>query len=249
MKKYALITFDVGWTLARPEPPFWEVFSAICDQLGAPLSPEEARRAMEEPWAELARRPLEENRSYTDSDEKFRQSIWTISEGVFRRAGLTADRMREGFEQFYQIFYDSRCWRLYPEVPEVLERLREAGYTLAIISNAHTYMSQICQELGLTRRFDHVIISATEGIRKPDRRIFEKALALAGARPDQALHVGDFYLEDVCGPLNLGIQSIRIDRQAEAFLPAMQQLMFSGNGVPPHTVIHCLHDLYAHLEP
>ncbi|MBI2877427.1 MAG: HAD-IA family hydrolase [Candidatus Tectomicrobia bacterium] len=249
MRRYTTLTFDVGWTLAHPEPPFWEVFSSICGQLGSPFSPEEARQAIEEPWVKLARRPFLEDRPYHDSDEKFRESIWTISEGVFRRAGLAAAQMQAGFEQFYQIFYDSRCWRLYPEVPEVLERLRAAGYALVIISNAHTYMTQICQELDLTPRFDHVIISACEGIRKPDRRIFEKALSLTGARPEQALHVGDFYLEDVCGPLHLGMQSIRIDRQAKAFLPAMHQILFADDGSPlPHPVIYSLQDLVAYLE-
>lgn len=244
--RYPAIFFDVGWTLARPCPSFGELYASICDRLGYPLSVEEAQQTLRMAWLQRTPKGFDRNRSYLDSDEKFRISTLSLSEKVFKQAGVPQHLIEKGFEEFFQVFYNSRQWKVYPEVFETLQSLRKMGHTLVIISNAHTYMPQICQELELSNLFDHLIISALEGIRKPDARIFEKALALAGVQPEQALHIGDFYLEDVCGPHNLGIQPVRIDRQRESFLAGLDYL--SADGILDHPVIHHLRELFPLLD-
>ena len=244
--KYQAIFFDVGWTLARPCPSFAELYASICQRLGYPLSIAEARQALKEAWMSLVPKAFDPNRPYCDSDEKFRTSTRALSEEVFRLAGMPQLLINDGFKEFFQVFYDSSQWKVSPEVFESLQSLRKMGFTLVIISNAHTYMSQICQELQLSEHFDHVIVSSLEGIRKPDARIFEKALVLAHVRPDQALHVGDFYLEDICGPHSLGIQAVRIDRQQESFLAGLAYP--SVDGFLEHPVIHHLMELFPLLD-
>lgn len=244
--RYQAIFFDVGWTLARPCPPFWEVYALICNRLGYSLSIEEAQQALGEAWLRFIPDRFDRSRPYFDSDEKFRTSTQALSEEVFQRVGVPRSLMEKGFEEFFQIFYDSNQWKVYPEVFETLRSLKEMGYTLVIISNAHTYMPRICRELGLSDHFDHVVISALEGIRKPDARIFEKALSLANVRPAQAIHIGDFYLEDVCGPHNLGIQPVRIDRRQESFLPGLVYPL--GNELLEHPVVHHLTELFPLLD-
>ena len=51
------------------------------------------------------------------------------------------------------------------------------------------------------------------GARKPDPAIFAAALELAGAPPDEALHVGDTPEEDVDGARAAGIRPLLIDRE------------------------------------
>jgi len=58
---------------------------------------------------------------------------------------------------------------------------------------------------------DAVIDSAAVGIRKPDPRIWGPALAATGARPEEAIHVGDSLLTDVGGARGAGIRPIHFD--------------------------------------
>jgi len=46
------------------------------------------------------------------------------------------------------------------------------------------------------------------GVNKPDKAIFEHALALAGAEKSQSLMIGDSLEADVYGALNFGMDAI-----------------------------------------
>jgi putative hydrolase of the HAD superfamily len=50
------------------------------------------------------------------------------------------------------------------------------------------------------------------GVAKPDRAIFSHALELAGAGPEEALHVGDSPVEDVEGALAAGLRAVLVVR-------------------------------------
>lgn len=73
-----------------------------------------------------------------------------------------------------------------------IARLRGAGLHLGLLSNA----SDIAREIftvhyPLISYFDSVTISAEEHVMKPDPRIFQLALARAGAAPTEAVFVDD----------------------------------------------------------
>ena len=56
-----------------------------------------------------------------------------------------------------------------------------------------------------------MIDSGAVGVRKPDPRIWDPALAATGARPEAAVHVGDSLLTDVGGARAAGIRPIHFD--------------------------------------
>ncbi len=79
------------------------------------------------------------------------------------------------------------------ELLAYVDRLRAAGLHLGLLSNASDVARRIFEEkYDLLRHFDSVTISAEEGIMKPDPRIFQLALARAGAQPHEAVFVDDF---------------------------------------------------------
>jgi FMN phosphatase YigB (HAD superfamily) len=41
--------------------------------------------------------------------------------------------------------------------------------------------------------------------------------------PEEALHVGDFYIEDVLGPRQVGLSGILIDRHPNSLFPSFPQ--------------------------
>jgi putative hydrolase of the HAD superfamily len=61
--------------------------------------------------------------------------------------------------------------------------------------------------------FDLILASGPFGRAKPHPSIFEQALALAGAAPQVAVHVGDRLLEDIEAPRAVGIRPILLDRR------------------------------------
>ena len=53
------------------------------------------------------------------------------------------------------------------------------------------------------------------GAPKPDTRVFERALAIAGATPSEALHVGDKVDNDVEGAAAAGVRAVLVQREGE----------------------------------
>jgi putative hydrolase of the HAD superfamily len=104
--------------------------------------------------------------------------------------------------------YDRRC-RTPTDTTETLTTLRDAGVKLGVITNGKAArQSRKLELMGLIDAFDTVLISETEGVRKPDREIFERALARLGAKPENALFVGDSPDADVMGALGAGLSAI-----------------------------------------
>src|SRR5207248_1962029 len=87
-----------------------------------------------------------------------------------------------------------------------------AHYTLGIISNFDRRLRRVLEQLALAPLFRHVVISSEVGADKPDPWIFERALALAGAQPHEALHVGDEPGADWEGAGRAGLHVFRLKR-------------------------------------
>lgn len=219
------LTLDMGWTLAYPSPGLWETFSEICAEAGVSRTPEACEAAAGDLAIAAQREAVarfDGSRAYSDSDEKFRAGFRALSQQVFMTAGID-DADGALFRRFFAFFNDFERWRIYPDVGPFLGSAREAGLRVGLISNAGTGLREHIRALGLERYLDVWTISAAEGIRKPDRRIYEMTLERLGVGPEEALHVGDFYLEDVIGPRQIGLRGILIDRRPDSLFPNYPQ--------------------------
>ena len=92
-----------------------------------------------------------------------------------------------------------------------LLRELKSRYSLAIVSNFYGNLPAICKELGLSPYFDVIIDSAQVGFLKPDPRIFNCALGALGAKPDQAVFVGDSVSRDMRGAKALGMPHVWLE--------------------------------------
>lgn len=102
---------------------------------------------------------------------------------------------------------------LFPEVLDVLRRVREAGFPSAVVSNWQCGLEHFCTELGLEAAFDHVLASAEVGSAKPDPAIFLEACRRLDVAPHRVLHVGDEVLDDIEGGRNAGLQVVLVRRE------------------------------------
>src|SRR3954449_6379458 len=79
----------------------------------------------------------------------------------------------------------------FEDAAPALGELRARGLRLVVVSNWDCALGGVLERVGLRDLVDDVIASAAVGAAKPDRRIFEAALAAAGCERGQAMHVGD----------------------------------------------------------
>lgn len=102
---------------------------------------------------------------------------------------------------------------LYPDVAEHLRHLRDSGLVVGVVSNMAVDGRRLSAELGLDGMIDFAVTSGEVGSEKPAPRIFEEALARAGATDaTQAVMVGDQPESDLRGAANIGMGAILLDR-------------------------------------
>jgi FMN phosphatase YigB (HAD superfamily) len=171
----------------------------------------------------LDRRALEEahdaaHRAYEEAWRAGRQ--FTVNEA----AALIADRLSGlpdgAAEPLIEGFCEAgRRAAVHPSdgARGCLEELKASGVRLGIVCDIGLTPAHVVRELldrhGLLELFDDTAFSDEVGHYKPDRRIFEHALAnLGGAAPERAAHVGDRKRTDVAGARAMGMTTVRFNR-------------------------------------
>ncbi|HTX10869.1 MAG TPA: HAD family hydrolase [Solirubrobacteraceae bacterium] len=96
-----------------------------------------------------------------------------------------------------------------PGAAETIAALKRAGIAVVIVTNSDGHGEENLRASGF--HDVPVIDSTVVGSAKPDPRIFEIALALAGAAASETAHVGDALVNDVAGALAAGITPIHFD--------------------------------------
>lgn len=104
-------------------------------------------------------------------------------------------------------------WHTEDETPfadaeETLAYLQERGYRLGIIANQSPGAAKRLDRWGLLKYFDRIASSAELGVSKPDRKIFETALAMAACRPEEAAMVGDRLDNDIIPARAIGMKTV-----------------------------------------
>jgi HAD superfamily hydrolase (TIGR01509 family) len=128
-------------------------------------------------------------------------------------AGIPAEEIADHGDRFGAIHRELTLWRVVrPGVLEALERLKSAGYKLAIVSNAEGQIEGDAKRFGLAPFFDVIIDSHVVGVAKPDPRIFQIALERLGVAPDQSRFAGDIFSIDILGARAAGIEARLIDQ-------------------------------------
>lgn len=159
-------------------------------------------------------------------------------------AGLSPDDriVKEAIEAHCNALIKLR--RLFPEVPEVLEKLKDSGYVMAIVSNVsiHRMAEESLSKLNLTKFFKALVTSASVGWRKPHPTIFSEALRTVDLLASRVFFVGDSLWEDVYGAKSVGIKAILINR-------GIKLTMSQPPSANPEAQISSLTQLFDLLSP
>ncbi|WP_391121584.1 HAD family hydrolase [Psychrobacillus sp. L3] len=97
----------------------------------------------------------------------------------------------------------------FPNLHGILEELRRNNFVLGMITNGYgQFQMDNIAALGIEKYFEAILVSETEGIKKPNPEIFERALKRLNVNPNESVFVGDHPENDVVAPEHVGMKGI-----------------------------------------
>jgi HAD superfamily hydrolase (TIGR01509 family) len=197
------ILFDAGFTLTFHDGARLAAYAAQAGVTADAAALEGAERALRAEFRETEGVVM---RTHDDGGFSWHQHLYRRLLALAETPGEpdSLDRAASVILREHRL---SNAWRrIGAGVREALERLRDAGFRLAVVSNSEGTIEQMLVEIGLRE-----LMATVVGFTKPDPRIFALALERLGVAPGEALMVGDSPSADVDGAHAAGIRAALID--------------------------------------
>jgi putative hydrolase of the HAD superfamily len=176
------VVFDL-WDTVAAWPHGDPTHAELVDAVG--LTPEE--------WAAVDQR----DRRWTESFQDYLDRL-----GIEPSAAARALELRTAMTRRALVPVDGA-------VP-LLHELRGRGIRLGLISNCSSEVAELWGESPFAGTFDTVLLSANEGICKPDARIYHLALERLGVEPGAAIFVGDGDAGELPGAEAVGMRAVQL---------------------------------------
>ncbi len=136
-------------------------------------------------------------------------------------------------EPAFEVFIKQRMQvEFYADALPALAQLAQR-FPLVAVSNGNADLHQV----GIAQHFVGALSAHAFGVAKPDPRIFHAAAQAAGVAASQVLHVGDDAALDVLAGHAVGMQTVWVNRKAQAW----------EHPVQPHVAVTDLAQLCAML--
>jgi HAD superfamily hydrolase (TIGR01509 family) len=204
------IFLDAGYTLLFPQV---ERLSEDLQAAGFPVSTEQlhqAERDGKKKLDEVLWPQIRKGRVPRTSNHVYWQYYLTA---LMENLETPAETRSAVLERVIAGFRNIHTWsKVLPDTVPVLEKLKAAGYYLAVISNSDGSVESELRRAGLGEYLEFVIDSSVVGVEKPHPEIFQIALERSGIKPSEAVYVGDTYPTDIGGAKLAGLRGILIDR-------------------------------------
>jgi len=167
--------------------------------------------------------PLWRDAVFHRSDDRLRGKIRepeAIIRSILENVGNTAtDAMiREAAISRAERFATGLCAPLASTL-KALDRLREAGMKLALVSNADCVEVSSWDDSPLSSRFDTAVFSCHCGYVKPEPEIYRTALSRLGLSPREVLFVGDGGNDEHTGAREVGMRTVFTAEFVKSFKP------------------------------
>ena len=214
------VFFDVDFTLIHPGRTFQGPgYADFCARHGVTVDPERFMDAVRAASSTLhAEGSAYDPAVFIDYTCRIIEAMGGSGPGVVGAA-----------KDLYDAWPACEHFTLYEEVPDVLRELRDAGYTIGLITNTQRSLTEFERHFELDGLFSFAISSFDHGFMKPHPSIFEEGLRRAGVAAAEAVMVGDSVPHDIQGALRLGMRGVLVARSglssgAPPEVPVIQSL-------------------------
>jgi putative hydrolase of the HAD superfamily len=201
------VFFDVDFTLIYPGPMFQgSGYRDFCAQYGIDVNPATFEQAV------AAASGLLDAQGGIHDPGVFITYTRRIIEGM----GGSGPAVDAASRDIYDAWAACQHFSMYDDVPDVLRELHRAGMKIGLISNTQRCLSSFARHFELEGLFTVALSSYEHGYMKPHPSIFEAALRATGARPEEAVMVGDSYAHDIEGARRIGMRGVLVSRAGRA---------------------------------
>ena len=173
-------------------------------------------------------------KAFHDHYEHFNHDLWQLyNHGGIKKEVLEVRRFEQALEASKYCCDDvdelaaamNTCYldqliknhHLMPGAVDLLQYLHGKGYQINAISNGFKGVQERKLEAGGMKRYlTNLVLREDCGITKPRRGIYDYAMQLCGAEPQQIVMIGDDPTTDIAGALGAGWRTIYLNVRDEA---------------------------------
>jgi len=198
------VVFDLYDTLIRVDPDARTAHqAALAARLGA--DPGAFSRA----WAATS---LASNRGELTTVERVHevQALLGVADAGTAGTASTGTSAVAGTVAAEEHAFLARETRVAPGATDLLDALRAAGFRTGILSNCSASVEATLAASGLRDHVDAVLLSCDLGLVKPERGIFEAALAALQVAADELVYIADGQSGELEAADALGARTIRV---------------------------------------
>jgi putative hydrolase of the HAD superfamily len=202
------VYFDVGGTLLHPHPSVGAVYA----EAGRPFDLRATASALDAAFLASYKHRIAETgapafgRTLASTRAFWQDLVFEVLDEV----GFGGPKA-PCFDAIYRAFESPEAWHVDPDVWPVFRSLQDRNIPMGVLSNWDVRLPRLLESLGMQNCFQVLILSANEGVAKPDPEIFQRAADAAGMPPNAILHVGDHVDLDIQPAQRAGFQTFRVD--------------------------------------
>ena len=222
MKAAKYYIFDLYGTLIdihtdENDLKLWEILSAFYSRFGADYSPIELKQA----YYQYVNEELDKNRQQLGI-----QNVDIKLEKIFLRLLKEALNTHPVVFKFTADFYkiwtgitanlfrelSMKHFSVYPGVYETLDKLKNSGAKLFLLSNAQSVFTlPEIEKAGLKQYFDAIYISSDYCIAKPEPLFMKKLLSDQNLNPEECVMVGNDINSDMAIAISCGVKGVLLN--------------------------------------
>lgn len=208
------IFFDVSATLIEPNPSFEQTCIQKLESNNIVVNFDQLEVASKR--ADYAYRTHKQMTPKLYSNPMTERLVWAHRHSIYMQYIATTNLgsiypfMEWGY-QIHDYYNPSTNWNIYSDVIEVLEELGQ-NYILCAVSDFGGALPTTLELLGLSKYFEHIVVSSLVGVSKFNPEIYKKALEVTDVNASNVIMVGDNYTADIEISHQIGIRGVWLNR-------------------------------------
>lgn len=216
IKIYKNFVFDLYGTLVdirtnEENPYLWKRISELYTSLGAPYDSGELKKSYKQAVNEAVELVQKKGEKSFGREFIGEPDLTAVFRQLYQVKGASCSPKQAAMTAHFFRILSRQKLQVYNGVKETLQRLRENGCGVYLLSNAqHDFTWPDMELMGLADYFDGILISSEEGCKKPSPVFFDRLLERYSLKAEDCLMMGNDVNADIAGGRAVGMDTLYI---------------------------------------